>query len=118
TGHEDPTRAGSRLDWAALARVDTLVVLMGVSRLPAIAAALLEHGMSPDTPAALIRRGTLPDQEVVTGTLADIAARARAAGLQPPATLVLGEVVRLRERLATTAVGALATVAEKTPARV
>jgi uroporphyrin-III C-methyltransferase/precorrin-2 dehydrogenase/sirohydrochlorin ferrochelatase len=111
TGHEDPARANSRLDWAALARMDTLVVLMGVSRLPAIASALLDHGMPPETPAALVRRGTLPDQEVVTGTLADIAARAQAAALKPPATLVLGAVVRLRERLAAAAVGAAEQVA-------
>jgi uroporphyrin-III C-methyltransferase len=99
TGHEDPRRAGSRLDWAALAGVDTLVVLMGVSRLEAIADALRKGGMAPDTPAALVRRGTLPDQEVVTATLDTIAARAAAAGVGPPATLVLGQVVTLRDRL-------------------
>lgn len=90
-------KAGDRddVDWAALARVDTLVVLMGVARLETVTALLQEHGRSPLTPAALIERGTLPEERVIVGTLADIAAKARAVGVRPPATLVVGEVVRL-----------------------
>ena len=96
TGH---CMGQDRLDWEALARIDTLVVLMGLSRLPEIAGLLQRHGRRADTPAAVISRGSLPDEQVVVGTLADIAWRASEAGLATPATLVVGEVVRLRERL-------------------
>jgi uroporphyrin-III C-methyltransferase len=97
TGH---CMGGDRVDWQALARLDTLVVLMGLARLPELAALLQSHGRAADTPAAVISRGTLPDERVVAGTLADIAERAAEAGLAAPATLVVGEVVRLREQLA------------------
>jgi siroheme synthase len=73
---------------------------MGLSRLPEITGLLVCAGRERDTPAAVISRGTLPGEQIVVGTLADIAARAEAAGLGAPATLVIGEVVRLRERLA------------------
>jgi uroporphyrin-III C-methyltransferase len=96
TGH---CMSHDRMDWEALARLDTLVVLMGLARLPEIAALLCAAGRAPGTPAAVISRGTLPDERVVVGTLEDIAERAAAAGLEAPATLVVGEVVRLRERL-------------------
>ncbi|HVT15310.1 MAG TPA: uroporphyrinogen-III C-methyltransferase [Thermoanaerobaculia bacterium] len=88
-----------RLDWAALARLDTVVVLMGLERLPEIASLLLRHGRSPATPAAVIAQGTLPEEQVLVATLGEIAGAAARAGLQPPATIVVGEVVRLRERL-------------------
>ena len=87
------------LSWSALAQIDTLVVLMGVGRLPDIVAALLRHGRSPDTPVAIVERGTLPDERVVTGTLGDIVEHATQVGVRPPATVVIGEVVSLRERL-------------------
>jgi uroporphyrin-III C-methyltransferase len=100
TGHEDPEREETRLRWQALARgVDTLVFLMGVSRLATIAAQLIAYGRAADTPAAVIRHGTTPDQKTVVGTLATIAADVERAGLTAPATLVVGEVVRLREQL-------------------
>ena len=100
TGHEDPTKDGSDIDWAKLATgVGTLVFLMGIGNLPAIVARLVEHGRDPQTPVAVIRWGTEPRQETVTGTLADIAQRVREAGLQPPAVTVVGEVVRLRNKL-------------------
>jgi len=100
TGHEDAGRAESRLRWHALAQgIDTLVFLMAAGRLSEIATQLIAHGRAADTPAALIRWGTTPDQETVTGTLATIAADAARAGLTAPALLVVGEVVRLRERL-------------------
>jgi uroporphyrinogen III methyltransferase/synthase len=95
-------RAGDRdddLNWAAIAAIDTLVVLMGVGRLSHIVARLLEHGRSPKTPAAIIERGTQPDECIVTGALGDIVERATLAGIRPPATIVVGEVVRLRETL-------------------
>jgi uroporphyrinogen III methyltransferase/synthase len=84
------------LDWAALAAVDTLVFLMGVGTLPVIAEQLLKAGRPPETPVASIHWGTTPAQQVVTGTLADIAERADAAGLRPPAVTVVGEVAALR----------------------
>src|SRR6266702_7554397 len=92
TGHE--CNAASDLDWGALARMPTLVVLMGLSALREIAARLLAHGAHPDTPAAAIADGTLPTQRTVVGTLATIAAQVAAAGLEAPATVILGEVVR------------------------
>jgi uroporphyrinogen III methyltransferase/synthase len=100
TGHEDPERPETRLRWQALANgLDTLVVLMGVGRLGSIAAQLISTGKAPETPAAVIEQGTLPEQQTVVGTLATIAEEVERAGLSAPATLVVGEVVRLRERL-------------------
>src|SRR5947208_1409053 len=103
TGHE--CEGVSNLDWEALARVPTLVVLMGLSALPEITARLLEHGADPDTPAAAIASGTLPDQRTVVGTLATLATRVAEDGLEPPATIVIGEVVRVRELLSGEAEG-------------
>ncbi|MBR9982142.1 MAG: uroporphyrinogen-III C-methyltransferase, partial [Desulfatitalea sp.] len=91
TGHEDPTKDQSNIDWAALARgIGTLVFLMGVKNLPHIVARLLENGRSADTPVALVRWGTTTQQKTVTGTLADIVERVRAAGLKAPAIIVVG----------------------------
>ena len=92
TGH---TRDGGLPD---LPVADTLVVLMGVNPLKKIVVALLAQGWPAATPAAVIAEGTTPRQRVVTGTLADIADRTN--GLEPPAVLVVGEVVRLRADLA------------------
>ncbi len=100
TGHENPAKEDSSIDWAKLATgVDTLIFLMGTGRLAQIAQRLIEHGRHPSTPAAVIEWGTLPRQRVATGTLADIDAAVRTAGLAPPAVTVVGEVVRLREGL-------------------
>jgi uroporphyrinogen III methyltransferase/synthase len=79
--------------------VDTLIFLMGVGNLPRIVGQLLAHGRPPETPAATVRWGTMPVQATVTGTLADIADRVRAAGLKPPAVTVVGQVAALRETL-------------------
>ena len=98
TGHEDPFKLGGRVNWERLAgSVDTLVILMGMAALPVIAQRLMAAGHDPETPAAVIHRGTTPAEEVVTGTLGNIARRA--AGLPPPATIVIGDVVGLRECL-------------------
>ena len=100
TGHEDPTKEESVVEWPRLATVNgTLIFLMGVKNLPVIVQKLLEEGKSPDTPVALIRRGTYMSQQTVTGTLADIVAQAEAVNLQPPTVIVVGAVVSLRERL-------------------
>ncbi len=101
TGHEDPEKAETALDWEALARFPgTLVFYMGVKNLPAITAQLTAAGRASDEPAAVVERGTLAAQRVVTGTLADIATEAASAGIGPPAITVVGPVAALRERLA------------------
>ncbi|MBN2284767.1 MAG: uroporphyrinogen-III C-methyltransferase [Deltaproteobacteria bacterium] len=99
TGHEDPEKSESRIDWDKLATIETLVFLMGVKNLSQIADNLMWRGRDPETPAALVRWGTTPDQETLVGTLGNIARRADAAGMTPPAILVVGEVVGLRDRL-------------------
>jgi uroporphyrinogen III methyltransferase/synthase len=100
TGHEDPDKPESALDWDALgAFPGTLVVYMGVRRLDAITERLIAGGRAPDEPAALVQRGTLPDQRVVTGTLASIAAVATAEGVRAPAIAIFGPVVGLNGRL-------------------
>lgn len=98
TGHDDPE--SGRLDWPALARFPgTLVIYMGVTRLEGLCRTLIRLGKAATTPAALIASGTLPQQRTVVGTLADLAARVVAAGVGPPALLVVGEVVARREAL-------------------
>ncbi len=99
TGHEDPTKEKSDIDWGALAGIGTLVFLMGVKNLPKIVSALIAHGKDPETPAALIRWGTTADQETLTGTLANIAERAEEKKVLPPAIFVVGRVVDLRAPL-------------------
>ena len=100
TGHEDPSKSQSALDWPALARFPgTLVIYMGVRRLEAIAEQLISAGRAGGEPAAVIERGTLPDQRVVAATLGTIAAEAAAAGIRAPAIAVLGPVAAVRERL-------------------
>ncbi len=100
TGHEDPTKGDEAVDWRKLATaVDTVVLLMGTKTLPQVVSLLVEGGRSPETPVAVIQWGTLPSQRTVTGTLADIVARAAEAGVTSPAVTVVGEAARLREEL-------------------
>ena len=100
TGHEDPSKQESNIDWPALARgIGTLVFFMGVKNLPNIVRELTANGRSPQTPVALVRWGTTPAQATVSGTLADIAAKVDKAGLTAPAIIVVGEVVGLRDKL-------------------
>ena len=100
TGTEAPGSQSSPIEWEALARrPGTLVLLMAWESLPTIVEALLRHGKQPDTPTALVRWGTEPYQQTVVGTLESIEAKAAAAGLRPPVVAIIGEVVRLRERL-------------------
>jgi siroheme synthase len=82
-----------------LASADTVVVLMGVAHLRAIANDLLDSGRSGDTPVAVVRWGTYNGQETVTGTLVSIGDEVERAGLRAPGVIIIGEVVRLRERL-------------------
>lgn len=99
TGH---LKGGSiDLDWAALARPrHTVVIYMGVHGLPLLCAQLVAHGLSANTPAALVEKATLPGQRVVAGTLATIATLAQDENIRPPALLIVGEVVALRDKLA------------------
>jgi uroporphyrinogen III methyltransferase/synthase len=89
-----------RPPWAALAAVDTLVVLMGVATLAEVTAELLAAGRDPDTPVALVERATLPDGRTLVATLATVAPCAAAWGARSPATLVVGPVVELAGELA------------------
>lgn len=100
TGHEDPSKEESAVDWAALAETGgTLVVLMGVGKLPGYVAALREAGMDSGTPVAMVERATWPDQRVVTGTLETIVDVRDREGVEPPAITVIGEVVATRARV-------------------
>ena len=97
TGHET-NKTQSAVDWGKLANaVDTLVILMGLKNLPRITAQLLAHGLSPQTPVAVVRWGTTNEQETVTGTLAEIVDKT--AHVKSPAVIVVGKVVDLRGRL-------------------
>ncbi len=100
TGHEDPGKGFSRLDWEALARgSDTLVFLMGIGNLEAIAGKLIDNGRPPETPVAVIGWGTTSAQKTITGPLSEIARIVDRSGITHPATVVIGEVVKLREQL-------------------
>ena len=100
TGHEDPTKDESAVDWEALtATGGTIVVLMGVGKLPEYTDALLAAGMDPSTPVALVERATWPEMRVATGTLDDIVEVRDAEGIEPPAITVIGAVAATRERV-------------------
>jgi uroporphyrinogen III methyltransferase/synthase len=101
TGHEDPTKGPSSINWQGLATsVDTLVFLMGVENLQHITSTLIAHGRPSETPAALIRWGTHPEQQTLVTTLGQAYAAVQAAQLKPPAIFIVGEVVNLRKELA------------------
>lgn len=101
TGNEDPGKEESRINWKELARsADTLVFLMGMANLSQIVSQLLLHGRGPDTPVALIRWGSRAEQETLVGTLLNIEAKAQQASFSNPAVIIVGEVVKLRDKLA------------------
>ncbi len=101
TGHKDPTRAARQTRWHELASaVDTLVILMGMRNLPELVERMIESGKAPETPAAAVMDGTLPEQQVVVSTLAALPRRVADAGLGAPAAVVVGDVVSLRDQLA------------------
>jgi uroporphyrinogen III methyltransferase/synthase len=100
TGSEAETKSESTTYWSGLAKAyDTLVFLMGVKNIETIARKLIEHGKPADTPAALIRWGTRPEQRTVVAPLGEIAEKVRDGRIRPPAVMVVGEVVNLRETL-------------------
>src|SRR5574337_872021 len=98
TGHEDPTKDESSIDWAKISTgIGTLAFYMGIKNLPYITEQLMKHGRSKDTPVAVIRWGTTTQQKTVTGTLDTIVQKAK--DIKPPAITIVGEVVKLREQL-------------------
>jgi uroporphyrinogen III methyltransferase/synthase len=100
TGHEDPTKKESKISWDKIATgAGTLVFLMGAGNLSAITSNLLKNGRSPETPVALIRWGTLPEQETITGKLSTIGEIVRFKKMKPPIIILVGEVVQLRDKL-------------------
>jgi uroporphyrinogen III methyltransferase/synthase len=100
TGHEDPTKSETQIDWHSLAHSGhTLVFYMGVSNLESLAERLIAEGLPRETPVALVRWGTYPNQQTLTGTLNDIAELARRESFAPPAIIVVGKVVCLRDSL-------------------
>lgn len=100
TGREDPTKDESTIAWDALAKIDTLVFYMGVGSLPAIADHLLAAGRSGRTPAAIIENAATPRQRTIVATLGTLAVEAKAADIRPPALIIVGKVVALRQQLA------------------
>ena len=94
TGHD-----AGRIDWDKVGHAETLVIFMGLTTFEEIARALLAHGRSPQTPAMAVRWATRPDQETLAGTLATLPSLIVQEGMKPPATIIVGEVVRLREKL-------------------
>ncbi|WP_274649935.1 uroporphyrinogen-III C-methyltransferase [Paenibacillus humicola] len=100
TGHESPDKLDRSIQWDKVTQATgTLIFLMGVAKIGYIAEQLMKYGRPPETPVALIRWGTRVEQQTVTGTLATIEAVVKAADFQPPAVIVVGEVVRQREKL-------------------
>jgi uroporphyrinogen III methyltransferase/synthase len=99
TGHEDPGKENGQIPWEKLSGIGTLVFFMGLSNLPEIVRQLLRHGQTPRTPVAVTRWGTRPEQRTVVGVLEDIVEKVRAEALKPPALIIVGEVVKLREQL-------------------
>lgn len=100
TGQEDPAKEFTRLNWEKISRgLGTLVFLMGVENLPVIVSSLIKFGRSKNTPCGLIQQGTLPEQKTVVGKLGDILQKAKLAKVEPPAILVVGQVVSLRKKI-------------------
>lgn len=93
TGHHVPA-----IDWSRVGSVETIVLFMGLVNFPEIARELIAHGRSPDTPSMAVRWATRPDQKTIVGTLQTLPALIEQAALKPPATIVIGDVVALRER--------------------
>ncbi|MBF0457133.1 MAG: uroporphyrinogen-III C-methyltransferase [Nitrospirae bacterium] len=100
TGNEDETKKDSKINWPAIAKgIDTLVFLMGVKNIDYITSSLITHGMDPLTPAAIVRWGTRPEQVTLTTTLKDISKMATGEHIRPPAVMVVGKTVGLRDTL-------------------
>jgi len=100
TGHEDPTKEVSNIAWDKIATgIGTLVFYMGIKNLPFITENLIKHGRSPETPVVVVRWASTPEQRSVVGTLSDIAEVVKREKIKPPALIVVGEVVNLRDTI-------------------
>lgn len=99
TGHEDPKKLKTSLPWEALAKIGTVVFLMGVEKLEQNLKKLIETGKSPDTPVAIITWGTLPNQSTLTGTLGNILKLSKEKKISSPSIIVIGDVVNLRNKI-------------------
>ncbi|MEN8189401.1 MAG: uroporphyrinogen-III C-methyltransferase [Thermodesulfobacteriota bacterium] len=100
TGHEDPTKADSNIDWSKLATgAGTIVVYMGIKNLPTIVDNLIANGRDPKTPVAVVRWASTPEQRSVVGTLETITDVVKKAGIKPPALIIVGEVVKLKDTI-------------------
>ncbi|MGE4561120.1 MAG: uroporphyrinogen-III C-methyltransferase, partial [Desulfobulbus sp.] len=100
TGHEDPTKKFSNISWEKLATgAGTIVIYMGIKTLPSITQKLMDYGRSPDTPVAVVRWASTPQQHSVVGTLSTICEVVRRAEIKPPALVIVGEVVKLRSTI-------------------
>ncbi len=98
TGHEDPSKENSNIDWSKLATgAGTLVIYMGIKNLPIIVANLIKYGRDSKTPVAVVRWASTPEQRSVVGTLETITQVVADSGIKPPALIIVGEVVKLRE---------------------
>lgn len=102
-GREAAEKKSPRVDYASIARVvDTLIILMGVGRLEKIVKELLENGIDPNKPIAIIENASLPSQRIIEGTLSDIVKKAKEHEVRPPAVIIIGKVVKLRDRICPT----------------
>lgn len=102
TGHEDPQKSGRAVQWELLAKsVDTIVVMMGLSRIGTISKRLIAGGMDRQTPVAVIQEGTTSRQRMVTGTISNIARIVRRQEMKPPANIIIGSVVGLSRDMGT-----------------
>ncbi len=100
SAHLDPSMPGATVDWASLAKgPGTLVLLMAIAHLEAISSELIKRGRAGTTPVAVIKDGTMPTQQVLTSTLRRVAADAARHDVRPPAVVVIGDVVGLRDQL-------------------
>jgi len=100
TGHEDPTKPDSNIAWDKLATgAGTIVVYMGIKNLPVIVDNLIKHGRDPQTPVAVVRWASTPNQHSVVGTLETIADIVKEAGIRPPSLIIIGDVVKLKDTI-------------------
>lgn len=99
TGHERGDKIATKIEWDKISSRSTLVILMGIENLSLIINELLRHNWDVQTPVALVRHGTLPDQEILAGTLSNILVKAEKADFKPPAVIIVGKVVKLRKKL-------------------
>ncbi len=100
TGHEDPEKSKESVKWKNLAKsVDTIVIMMGLSRLDVICKELTAGGMDKKTPVAVIQNGTTPKQRMIKGTVADIARKVKANKITPPTNIIIGSVVGLSDTI-------------------